>query len=73
MRKERDFVFTKEIFDDLVAREIKRFKEAEISKLQNPKAPVVFIENKVVDIKLNGYRANNPVGKRASEAEIFLF
>ncbi|MEK7129204.1 MAG: hypothetical protein AAB858_02540, partial [Patescibacteria group bacterium] len=73
MRKERDFVFTKEIFDDLVAREIKRFKEAEISKLQNPKAPVVFIENKVVNIKLNGYHVDNPVGKYAREVELSLF
>lgn len=73
MRKERDFVFTKEIFENLIAKEVKEFEATEILKLKKRAAPVNFIENKVVNIKLNGYHVDNPVGKYAREVELSLF
>lgn len=72
-QKEKNFEFTKAIFDNLILEEIKRFQQSEIAKLRNTKAEIVLIENKVIDVKSNGYREKEPFGKVIRNIEISLF
>ena len=60
------FIFTKKILNEMTERELENFKKENLVIKK-------IIENKNIEIKLNGYKTLVPVGKKIMEAEITMF
>ena len=73
LKKDKRFVFTKDIFNSIVNDEARRFEEEEIANYTRLKEHTYFIEKQVVNIALNGYHTENPFGVMAQNVELSLF
>ncbi|MDP3958036.1 MAG: hypothetical protein Q8Q36_01065 [bacterium] len=70
LHKEHGFVFERKLLENLVKKEKKAFFE---EKYKNVREHIDFIEEEVLDVKLNGYRLLDPFGKRTENAEVSFF
>lgn len=69
----KEFLFTKKFARELIERDLKAFESTYIKNYAEIGAPADTIENKIVDIRLNGYATPEPFGKRARELSLHLF
>lgn len=72
LKKNAEFTFTKKIADEYVGKEICNFEESNFNARKN-KQNMRLIEKELFQVKLNGYKTNNPFGKKTMNFEIFLF
>ena len=74
IKKEEPFVITSKFISDFLNREEGDFENSNLSKYgSGRKQESEVIERKLIDMKLNGYKVGNPLGKKAKEAELTLF
>ena len=71
--RRQPFVFSKRFADDLVMQEFDKFNNAEHKEWKNMSDGHVPLEHKIVNVELNGYTYNEPIGKKAERAEISAF
>ncbi len=71
--KSTSFTFTKRLAGELIEKDLKRFENAYLKNYREIGSPVELIENKIMDVRLNGYKTEDPFGKRAKELEMHLF
>lgn len=73
--KEIPFAITKETINDLVKKEQELFyKELKEGKYENLFGPDTrLLEKRVINIRLNGYDVEEPIGKKVKELELTLF
>ncbi|MBX4215596.1 hypothetical protein KW797_01460 [Candidatus Parcubacteria bacterium] len=69
---ESEFTFDEKLMDHMVSEELSRFAGKEMERYERLQGHIYLIENKVIDVRLNGYRTDNPMGVRAKEAELSL-
>ena len=70
MTKEKPFVFSRRIADDLLRKELASFEHEYTEKYGATGSAPVMIENTVVGVSLNGYAISDPLGKRAKKLEM---
>ncbi len=70
MSKERSFVFTKRIVDELLEKEISSLNEIYKNKYEDVESTPEGIEHPIVGVSLNGYRVDDPLGKRTRSIEM---
>jgi hypothetical protein len=74
IKKEKSFIITEKFISDFIEREESEFENSNLSKYgSNKKYQSEVIERKLVDIKLNGYKTQDPLGKKAKEIDISIF
>ena len=73
LSKDKEFKVTADVFESLVNEEIEKFKKNEAAAFAELKDKMIFIEKEVMDISLNGYRAENPFSSLARELKVSLF
>jgi len=73
LRKNAEFTFTKKIADEYVGKEICNFEKSSLNVYKNENQNMRLIEKELFQIKLNGYKTNNPFGKKTMSFEMFLF
>ncbi|MEK7614662.1 MAG: hypothetical protein AAB428_03285 [Patescibacteria group bacterium] len=73
LKKDKPFVFTKKIQDEILAKEMAFFKN-EISA-KNSDTPHEFsaIESNIINISLNGYNTSAPFDKEVNEASLVIY
>lgn len=71
--KSQPFAFTKKLARELVERDLKAFETTHLSKYKEIGSTTELIENKIMQVRLNGYRTENPFGKKAKELEMQLY
>lgn len=69
LQKEKPFSITKELVDTTVQAEADKFNEADTGGAPKP----ILIERHAVGITLNGYRFDNPYGKKTKSVSIRSF
>lgn len=72
MEKPEGFIFSKEIVDTIVSDNEKDF-EKKVLEGTGLSDALQIVEQKVIQIKLNGYELLNPYGKKAYRADLSLF
>ena len=75
IEKTSPFLVTKEFLSDILQKEEEEFEKANISaddRVDKNNSPQV-IERKLINVKLNGYKTQNPFGKKATIIELSLF
>jgi len=70
--KGKEFVFDQKLMNSIVEGELERFAAEELERYRRLKGHAYLIENKVIDVRLNGYPTANPLGKKAKEVELSL-
>ena len=73
LKKSTEFIATKQVLDDLVKKEIKRFEESELTHYGNLGSELVVVESKISHIRLNGYPSEDPIGKMCSSISLELY
>lgn len=75
VKKAKPFSVTEEFMNEILNNELKSFAHHPGSVLKGIWPTVAFkmLENRVVQVRLNGYETSRPVGKTASEADLTLF
>jgi hypothetical protein len=74
MKRDVSFSVTKKGVEDLVEREIESFKKSHINKYKRMgEEEVDIMEIHMIQMKLNGYPAENPYGMRAKNLEMSLY
>lgn len=71
-KKEKPFVCTTKLIDQLVEAEIERMLREEVGSFGVFGSESVVVEKQISAIKLNGYQTSTPYGKHASTIELFL-
>lgn len=71
--KSEKFVFTKELADELIAREINRYHDGKIKEWADFVEDHELLEHKTMRVRLNGYVVSEPVGKRVTSVDIASF
>ncbi|MCU0660642.1 MAG: hypothetical protein MUD00_03485 [Candidatus Pacebacteria bacterium] len=69
----KEFLFTKKFARELIERDLKAFEATYLKNYVEIGSPAETIENKIIDIRLNGYTTPEPFGKRAKELSLHLF
>lgn len=69
IERERPFIFDRRALDASVAEESKRFKDEASREEAKLLKGAHVIEEKVIDIKVNGYRVEAPLGRETRRAE----
>ncbi len=67
------FLFTPELADKLVQKELNIFKEEYLAKQENSEDEVRLIELKNIQIILNGYETFQPLNQKAKKLEMTIF
>ena len=73
LKKETPFVFSQALADDLIKKEMEKFKEEHLEKYVKAKQEIRVIELKNIKTILNGYETHNPIDQKVQEAELTLF
>lgn len=74
IKKDKPFVVTKKFMSGFIKEEEETFANSDLAKYSSrKKQDSEIIERKIIEIKLNGYKTNNPFNKNASEVQISLF
>ncbi len=76
LRKRDPFIFTEELFLELVKKESNAFKNEHIKgrfKKAAEEDNLVLIEQHIVQLKCNGYETENPFGKKVKTIEMPLY
>lgn len=68
-KKDKEFIFTKELADSLIDKEIKEplFHTHDFKEHKD----ISLIERRTIDIFLNGYSSKNPYGKKIKDVDIY--
>lgn len=69
IRQEQPFLVTEKFLSDAVEKEVRDFEELEAPRLGEG----MLMEHEAIQVKLNGYETENPLGKRAKEADIAAY
>ena len=72
MEREKPFVFTESMANDLLQKEITALNEAYQRKYGGIKSAPELIENHISAISLNGYVIDDPIGKRTKAIEMSM-
>ena len=67
------FILNQKVIDELTAREIKLFEIDHLQKYENELLKPRIIESKITQIMLQGYKVENPIGKKVEQIEMSLF
>ena len=73
LKKETPFIFSQALADELIKKEMEKFKEEHLEKYIKANQEIRVIELKNVKTVLNGYETHNPINQKVQEAEITLF
>ena len=73
MSRPTPFVVSKTLLDDMIAKELKAFEDEEIAETKGTSAALRGIDSKVVQVKLNEYPHNDPIGMSTRELELSIF
>lgn len=73
LEKNISFLFTPQLADDLIKKEINLFKEEYLKKFSDVDNKIRLIELKNIKIMLNGYETSNPLDKKAKTLEMIIF
>jgi len=73
LKKNSPFRFTKELARNFVEKEIRNFQNTHLKRFEQIGSKMRLLEKEYFQIKLNGYKTNNPLGKRSGDFEIDLF
>ena len=73
LSRPKPFTFTKKFAMELIERDLKAFESTYVKNYADIGSPVNVIENKIIEIELNGYTAPVPFGKRARELAMHLY
>jgi hypothetical protein len=68
--KEHSFTFTKKVVDDLLEKEISSLSDMYKNKYGDIESAPEIIEHPIVGVSLNGYRVDNPLGKKTRSIEM---
>jgi hypothetical protein len=71
--KDKSFIFTKHLIDELTQKEIQNLNDSYKSKYGNLDSIPQVIEQHVMSVLLNGYESDDPFGKRCRSVEINMF
>src|SRR5680860_115844 len=69
-KKDSKFVFTKKIADKMIEKEIKAISGAYNNKNKTIYNEIEIIENYIIDISLNGYKIEEPIGIHTKSIEM---
>ncbi len=72
LAKGAPFIFTEKLRQELVTKEITLFETTDLKKFGPPES-LKILETKNVEVKLNGYRVDDPFGKKVREVELTVF
>lgn len=72
LSKHTPFSITSKIVKDLVKKEIELFEKDQFIATTSPDLRPVIFEQKINDIRLNGYAVSDPYGKKAHEIELSI-
>ncbi len=73
LKKEKPFVFTQKILDTMLAHEKTEHEKALNSHQKSASHATALVEQKIIQIRLNGYETAKPFGKSAHHAEVAIF
>lgn len=73
LAKDKPFIFTPKLYEDLVKKEVALFEEDYVSKFGYTGEKVRTLEVKTMRITLNGYEAEEPLGQNAESLNMALF
>jgi cell division ATPase FtsA len=76
LRKKEPFIFTRELFAELVTKESNSFRDEYIAEKIGKKLPenrLALVEKHVVQLKCNGYETENPFGTSVKTIEMPLY
>ncbi len=73
LSKTTPFIFTQKLAESLVEKEIKLFEESTVSKYAEMGEEMVIIENKNIEVSMNGYKIVAPVGQKCKDLEMSTF
>ncbi len=68
-REDQDFIFERKLMEDICQREIASFQEKNADSTDK----FQLVENKIIQIKLNGYEISKPFGQKAKTATIVQY
>ena len=71
--KDKEFKITADVFESLVNDEVEKFKKNEAAGFDGLKGKMLLVEKEVMDVSLNGYHSENPLGSSAREFKLSLF
>ncbi len=72
MSKDKVFTFTKKLADELLQKEIEALNEMYQKKYGGIDSTPEVIENQVLDVSLNGYSVEDPIGKSSKSIEMSM-
>jgi len=70
MTKDKPFVFTSKLADDMLDRELASIRNLYKEKYSNTKSEPEIIEQQVMGVSLNGYLVDQPLGMHSRSAEM---
>jgi hypothetical protein len=73
LTRPKPFSFTKKFARELIERDLKSFEGTYLKNYSDIGSPVDIIENKIIEIQLNGYKTSVPFGKKARELAMHLY
>jgi cell division ATPase FtsA len=73
MSRPTSFVVTKALVDDMIARELKAFEDEQIADKKGTAEALRAVDAKVVQVKLNEYPHNDPIGMSTRELELSIY
>lgn len=73
IEKPEPFYITKGMIDDLVSDELKNLVDIYKKKYEDMEGESVLIESKIFQSRLNGYKTEDPIGKKAKTLDLHLF
>jgi len=71
--KNNPFTFTKKLWYELLLKEAKLFENEVTKKFAQFEEKPKVIEKRNMEVRLNGYHTDHPIGKRASEARMPVY
>lgn len=72
-KKEKPFIFTIDIADELLKKEVELFKAEHLAKYVEAKEEIRIIELRSIKTMLNGYETREPIDQKVEEVEMTLF
>jgi hypothetical protein len=73
IKKDKPFLITEKFISDFLAKEEKDFENSNLSKHGSGRSShSEVIERKLIDIKLNGYKTEEPLGKKVSQFDVSI-
>ncbi|MBP6060875.1 MAG: hypothetical protein KA515_02665 [Candidatus Pacebacteria bacterium] len=73
VKKEKPFVFSLSLADELIKQEMIKFKEEHLEQYAVAKEKIRLIELQNIKTRLNGYETHNPLSQKVEEIEMTLF